>query len=101
MKPTTQTLSNEMSKLAEDAGALMSATAEAAGDKAAEARVRLTAAIERGKELCERVRVQAVEGAKIANRAVHEHPYRAMAMSAGIGAVVGYLISRRCCRRQD
>jgi ElaB/YqjD/DUF883 family membrane-anchored ribosome-binding protein len=90
--------SSDMNQLADDASALMAATADVAGEKVGEARRRLAAALERAKEMCGRVREKAVESAKVADKAVHEHPYQAMAVAFGVGAVVGYLISRRCCR---
>ena len=43
--------SNDMNTLAEDARALMEATADVAGEKVSEARKRLAAALERGKEI--------------------------------------------------
>ena len=89
-----------MGQLAEDAQALMAATADVAGEKVAEARKRVAAALERGKEICGRAREKVVEGAKAADEAVHEHPYQAIAIGVGVGALIGYLVARRCaCNR--
>jgi ElaB/YqjD/DUF883 family membrane-anchored ribosome-binding protein len=93
--------SSDAGTLAEDARALMSATADVAGEKVSEARRRLAAALERAKEIAGRVREKAVEGAKATDEAVHEHPYQAMAVAFGVGAVLGYLVSRRCSRTCD
>jgi len=101
MNKHTQAISNDMSQLAEDARALMTATADVAGEKVGEARKRLAAALERGKEIYGRVREKAVEGAKATDEAVHEHPYQAIGIALGVGAVLGYLVSRRCSRRCD
>ena len=101
MNKQTQAISNDMSQLAEDARALMAATADVAGEKVGEARKRLAAALERGKEIYGQVREKAVEGAKAADEAVHEHPYQAIAIGVGVGAILGYLVSRRCCRHGD
>jgi len=101
MSKETQAISNDMGQLAEDARALMTATADVAGEKVSEARKRLAAALERGKEVYGRVKEKAVEGAKATDVAVHEHPYQAMAITFGIGAIVGYLVSRRCSRHSD
>jgi len=90
-----------MGQLAEDASALMVATADVAGEKVAEARKRLGAALERGKEIYGRVREKTVEGAKAANEAMHEHPYEAIAIGVGVGALIGYLVARRCSRNGD
>jgi len=90
-----------MGTLAEDARALMSATADVAGEKVGEARKRLAAALERGKEIYGRVREKAVEGAKAADEAVHEHPYQAIGIALGVGVILGFLIARRCSRNCD
>ena len=101
MTKTTQTSGDEISQLAEDARALIAATADVAGDKVGEARKRLAAALERGKEMYGQVREKAMEGAKAADQAVHEHPYQAIAIGVGVGALVGYLIARRCPGNRD
>jgi ElaB/YqjD/DUF883 family membrane-anchored ribosome-binding protein len=101
MNKQTQAISNDMGQLAEDARALMAATADVAGEKVSEARKRLAAALERGKEIYGQVREKAVEGAKAADEAVHEHPYQAIAVGVGVGAILGYLIARRCSRGCD
>ena len=89
-----------MGHLAEAARALMAATTDVAGDKVGEARKRLDAALERGKEIYGQVREKAVEGAKAADEAVHENPYQAIAVGVGVGALLGYLAARCCsCNR--
>jgi ElaB/YqjD/DUF883 family membrane-anchored ribosome-binding protein len=101
MNKQTQAISNDMSQLAEDARALMAATADVAGEKVGEARKRLAAALESGKEIYGRVREKAVEGAKAADEAVHEHPYQAIGIALGVGALIGFLVARRCSRNCD
>ena len=101
MSKQTEAISNDMGQLAEDARALMAATADVAGEKVGEARKRLAAALERGKEIYGRVREKAVEGAKAADVAVHEHPYQAIGIALGVGAVIGFLVARRCSRHGD
>lgn len=101
MNKQTQAISNEMGHLAEDARALMVATADVAGEKVSEARKRLSAALDRGREMYGRARERAIEGAKVADEAVHEHPYQAIAIGVGVGALLGYLITRRCSRNGD
>ena len=90
-----------MGQLAEDARALMAATADVAGEKVSEARKRLAAALESGKEIYGRAREKAVEGIKVADEVVHEHPYQAIGIAFGVGALIGYLVSRRCSRNGD
>ena len=55
----------------------------------------------RAKEIAGNVRDTAVAGAKATDAAVHEHPYQAIAIGVGVGAILGYLISRRCSRKCD
>ena len=90
-----------MGTLADDARNLMAATADVAGEKVSEARKRLADALERGKEFYGRVRERAVEGAKATDQAVHEHPYQAVGIAVGVGALIGYLVARRCTRNCD
>jgi len=98
MSKETKALRNDIGQLAEDARALMTATADVAGEKVGEARQRLAAALERGREIAGDVRDKAIQGAKVADEAVREHPYQAIAIGVGIGALVGYLLGRRCSR---
>jgi ElaB/YqjD/DUF883 family membrane-anchored ribosome-binding protein len=101
MSKETQAVSHDMGQLAEDASALLAATADVAGEKVSEARKRLAVALERAKDMAGRVRDKAVEGAKAADEAVHEHPYQAIAIGVGVGALVGYLLARRCSSNCD
>lgn len=101
MNQPTQDTSSDINQLADDARALMAATADVAGDKVSEARQRLAAALDRGKQLYGRARDKAVEGAKAADEAVHAHPYQAIAIGVGVGALVGYLIARQCSSKRD
>ena len=101
MHKRTQVIGNDVGTLAEDARALMAATADVAGEKVGEARKRLAAALDSAKEIAGRVRDRAVEGAKAADEAVHEHPYQAIGIAFGVGALIGYLAARRCSRNDD
>jgi ElaB/YqjD/DUF883 family membrane-anchored ribosome-binding protein len=101
MNKETQTISNEMGQLAEDAQALMNATADVAGDKVSQARKRLAAALDSTKAIAANVRDKAIAGAKATDEAVREHPYQAIAIGVGVGVLVGYLLGRRCSRNND
>jgi ElaB/YqjD/DUF883 family membrane-anchored ribosome-binding protein len=98
MNKQTQATDNDLGTLAEDARALMAATADVAGEKVGEARKRLAAALENSRQIFGRVRDKAVEGAKVADQTVRENPYQAIAIALGVGAVIGYLAARRCSR---
>lgn len=101
MSKHTHASTHDVSQLAEDAQALMAATADVAGEKVKEARSRLAAALERGQEIYRGAREKVVEGARAADEAVHEHPYQAIAIGVGVGVLVGYLLGRRCHRDRD
>ncbi|HEX4120268.1 MAG TPA: DUF883 family protein [Verrucomicrobiae bacterium] len=88
MSKHTHETGNDISSLAEDARDLMAATADVAGEKVAEARKRLAAALDTARN-------KAVQGAKAVDEAVHEHPYQAIAIGVGVGALIGYLLARR------
>jgi ElaB/YqjD/DUF883 family membrane-anchored ribosome-binding protein len=92
---------NDIGTLAEDARALMTATADVAGEKVGEARERLTAALENAKEVAGNIRDKAVAGAKATDKAVREHPYKALTVGAGIGMLIGFLAGRRTFRKAD
>ena len=101
MNKQTQANSNDMGTLADDARALMAATADVAGEKVSEARKRLAAALESGKELYGRVRDKTVEKARAVDETVHEHPYQAMGIALGVGLLVGIFVTRRYSRRES
>jgi ElaB/YqjD/DUF883 family membrane-anchored ribosome-binding protein len=101
MNKETQTTTHEVGQLAEDARALMAATADVAGEKVGEARKRLAAALESAKHIAANVRDKAVAGAKVADQTVRENPYQAIAIGVGVGAVIGYLVARRCACKRD
>ena len=98
MSKHTHATHNDMGTLAEDARALMTATAEVAGEKVADARKRVSDALDRAKDLAARVRDQTVDYAKAADEAVHEHPYKAIGIALGVGALLCYLVTRRGSR---
>jgi ElaB/YqjD/DUF883 family membrane-anchored ribosome-binding protein len=101
MSKQTQADANDLSTLAEDARALMVATADVAGEKVGEARKRLAAALERSKEMYGRVRDQAVKRVKAADETVRENPYQAIGIAFGVGVLIGYLAVRRRNRDGD
>jgi ElaB/YqjD/DUF883 family membrane-anchored ribosome-binding protein len=92
---------NDIGTLAEDARALMAATADVAGEKVEQARKRLAAALDSAKEMADCVRDKAIEGANAADKTVRENPYQAIGIALGVGAVIGYLVMRPCSRSGD
>ena len=60
-------------------------------------RTKLEAAVEKAKAVCERLEEKTVEAAKVADKAIREHPYPAVGVSFGLGILIGVLAAR--CRR--
>ena len=98
MDRTTQDFAQDLGRLADDARALIAATADVAGDRVGEARKRLTSALENGEEIYHRARDRGIAGAKVTDAAIHQHPYQAILVGVGVGALLGYWIARKADR---
>ena len=70
------------------------ALSDGAGDKFDDLRERLRVAVDSGKNTYARVRAQAVRSARQADQLVRDNPYYSIAIAAGVGAVIGILVSR-------
>jgi ElaB/YqjD/DUF883 family membrane-anchored ribosome-binding protein len=81
-----------------DAEELLRLTAGQAGDKAVELRLRMQARMEQAKADLARLQNVAMDGAKDASRAadvyVQENPWQAVGIAAGLGFLLGVLVSR-------
>ena len=81
-----------------DAEELLRLTAGQAGDKTAELRSRIQSRMEQAKADLARLQDAAMGSAKDAGRAadeyVHENPWLAIGVAAGLGFVLGMLVSR-------
>ena len=94
-----KTVRNDMKTLVKDAQELFREATLATGEKADELRnkglVMLDAAMEKAQE----IQAVAVEKGKVAAQTtddfVHENPWKAVGIAAGVGLVVGLLIGRR------
>jgi ElaB/YqjD/DUF883 family membrane-anchored ribosome-binding protein len=82
-----------------DAEALLQATAGQAGESAAQMREKVKASLSRARANLAQLEQGAVAQAKAAGKAadeyVHENPWRSIGIAAGVGLVIGLLISRR------
>lgn len=92
---TTHKTEEDGEHLMEDAQALLAATAHVAEEKVVEARKRLTAAIEKGRETWHTVQEKAVAGAKATDQIIRDNPYKSLGVALGVGAIIGYLLHRR------
>lgn len=81
-----------------DAEELLRATAGQAGEKVSAARERiqenLAAAKQRLAAAQDAVIARTKEAAKVTDEYVHENPWKAVGIAAGVGLVIGMLISR-------
>lgn len=101
MSKPIQAISNDLGSLADDARGLIAATADIAGEKVQEARNRLADALERGREIYDRVRAKEADGIRAVDEAVQGHLYETIAIGVGVGLLIGYLAARRCTGKRD
>ncbi|OGA39181.1 MAG: hypothetical protein A3G24_18865 [Betaproteobacteria bacterium RIFCSPLOWO2_12_FULL_62_13] len=82
-----------------DAEELLRATASQAGEKAAVAREKIQESLSRAKvKLAEAEDIvidKTEQAARVTDAYVHENPWRAVGIAAGIGLIIGLLIGRR------
>jgi ElaB/YqjD/DUF883 family membrane-anchored ribosome-binding protein len=82
-----------------DAEELLKLTAGQVGDRAAEMRMRMQARMEQAKAdlttLQEMAVVRVKDAGKAADDYVHDNPWHAVGIAAGVGVLLGMLISRR------
>jgi ElaB/YqjD/DUF883 family membrane-anchored ribosome-binding protein len=88
-------MKDNMENLVEDARALMVATADVAGEKVTAARERVAAALESAKDAYGEAQKKVAAGAKETDRLIRDHPYHAVGIAFGLGALVGFLWRRR------
>jgi ElaB/YqjD/DUF883 family membrane-anchored ribosome-binding protein len=96
---TTEKLMTDLQLVVTDAEELLKATAGQAGDKVAAVRARTEDSIRNaktrlaaaGEALGERSR----EAARHADEFVHENPWNAIGVAAGIGLLLGFMIGRK------
>ena len=86
---------NDLGTLAKDARSLITATTDLATQKVGAAHQRVVETMKNAKETAGQVRDQAVDYVRVTDKAVHEHPYQAMGIALGVGALLGYIVSRR------
>ena len=98
MNKQTRAIRHDLHRLAEDAQALMAATADATGETAAESRKRLTVTLERGKKLYGDLSVKAYDSALNADEAVSKYAYHAIGVA--VGAFLGFFAAHRCISKR-
>ena len=89
-----QKLAGDLKAVVNDAEDLLKATAGQAGEKVAEVRNRLNAALESAKVTCSKVQDKTVEAAKATDKVIRSHPYESMGVAFGVGLLIGVLVAR-------
>ena len=96
---STAKLVEDLNIVMQDADALLRATAEQSGDKATEARRRIQASLDTAKA---RLRAAQDSAMHMGEDAIHntevyvrDNPWQAVGIAAGVGLILGVLISRR------
>jgi ElaB/YqjD/DUF883 family membrane-anchored ribosome-binding protein len=92
-------LMTDLRAVLEDAEALLSATAGQAGEKIQRARERATETVRVARERLSDAQEQVVKQAKVAAKQtddfVHDNPWQAVGIAAGVAFIIGVLVSRR------
>lgn len=96
---TKEKLMEDLRVIAQDVEALLRATASETGEKISEARMRAEASLRNARTRLEDASDEITERARAAATAaddyVHDKPWQAVGIAAGIGFIVGLLVSRR------
>jgi ElaB/YqjD/DUF883 family membrane-anchored ribosome-binding protein len=90
-----ETVVNYLETLADDARGLLAATSDVAEDKVKLARRRLADALDGGRDVYDKVRVQAARGARAADESVRENPYAPIAAALIVGGLLVFLFTRK------
>jgi ElaB/YqjD/DUF883 family membrane-anchored ribosome-binding protein len=92
-------LMTDLKLVISDAEELMKLTAGEVGDKASAMRMRMQDRLDKAKvdlaHLQETAVARAKDAGKVADNYVHDNPWTAIGIAAGVGVVLGMLISRR------
>lgn len=96
---TKEQLIADFNVVVADAEALLKATANQGGEKLAEVRARAEESLRvvkaRMVDAQEALVVRTKEAAKATDVYVHENPWQAVGVAAGLGLLIGFLIGRR------
>lgn len=96
---TTEQFMEELHSMVKDAEELLQATSNQAGESAVVARARIQKSLQAVKARLHTAETAVMErtrhAAKVTDQYVHENPWKAIGISACVGAIVGMLIARR------
>ncbi len=96
---TKDKLAQDLKIVSSDAEELLRATDSQAGEKVSAAREKIQDSLRHAKVKLAEVEEILIDKGKQAARAtdeyVHDHPWKAVGIAAGVGLIIGMLISRR------
>lgn len=95
---TAENSVEELRALLAEAEKALSATGEQSSEEVTALRERVRAALDTGREATRHLVAKGREYARQADEFVHERPYVAMGVAAGVGVLLGALVTHRCCR---
>ncbi len=99
MEKLSDDLITDFKEVVADAEALLKATANQSGEKLTEVRARAEESLRVAKarivEVQSALFAKTREAAKATDVYVHENPWNAVSVAAGVGLVIGWLIGRR------
>lgn len=95
IEQSTEKLLRDLREVVRDGEELLKAGAENLSERGAAAREKLAAALEMARETQRRLQERAMEGVKVTDRAIREHPYQAIGVAFGVGLLIGVLATRR------
>jgi len=92
---TLRKLAEDFKVVVHDAESLLKASAGELGEKAREARARLSASLEGARASFHKVEEKAIAGAKATDQIIRDHPYQSLGVAFGVGLLIGVLVTRK------
>jgi ElaB/YqjD/DUF883 family membrane-anchored ribosome-binding protein len=92
MSKHKQAVTSDFNTIANSAQDLVALTAEVTGEKVAQARKRLSDALEQGKEVYSDVREGALNRARAVDEFICDNPYATLGIGIGVGVLIGFLL---------
>lgn len=95
MEKPIRTTRRDIPTLLREAQNLVVEAAATSGEKAVELRQRAQELMHEAAEKAAALKTSGKEAMHSADEAIHAHPYKAIAVAAGVGVVVGLLLARK------
>lgn len=92
--PQNDSAIDEIKTLLAEAENVIAASGSAAAEEISSLKERLRGALDRSKDTAQRAMQMAKNGAAQADEAIHTHPYVAIGVAAGVGLLLGALLTR-------